>query len=298
MVSYLAVGGECAARLHRSRFLIVDANPTYEQLSGTISVLAEAAEADGNSVRSVDRAVSLLLALGEVDSDIGVTEISRSLGLHKSTASRLLTTLAKRGLVDQDLQSGRYRLGVAMILLGGHAEKMLDLQTIAWPEIRGLARLVKATTTLGSLEGDSVLTIAWADGSGMAHRRTAKNLPLHATAPGKVLLSHRPEREVIRLSKVGFTPYTAHTIVRLDLLLEELARVRRRGFATAFGENEPDVNAVAVPIFDYRSSVVAALEVRASGNLIQPSRVPELIEAIRNAAAAITARIGGVVATA
>jgi DNA-binding IclR family transcriptional regulator len=276
----------------------LDANPTSEQLSETISVVAEPAEADGNSVRSVDRAVSLLLALGDVDSDIGVTEIARSLGLHKSTASRLLSTLEKRGLVDQDLQSGRYRLGVAMISLGGHAEKMLDLQTIAWPEIRGLARLVKATTTLGSLEGDSVLTIAWADGSGMAHRRTARNLPLHATAPGKVLLSNRPEREVIRLSKVGFTSYTAHTIVRLDVLLEELARVRRRGFATAFGENEPDINAVAVPVFDYHSSVVAALEVRASGNLIQPSRVPELIEAVRNAAAAITARIGGVAATA
>jgi DNA-binding IclR family transcriptional regulator len=276
----------------------MDATTTILQHSGTGPATEADAEPDRNSVRSVDRAISLLLALGIVDSDVGVTEIARSLGLHKSTASRLLSTLEKRGLVDQDRESGKYRLGVAMILLGGHAEKMLDLWTIAWPELQGLARSVKATVTLGSLDGDSVGTIAWSDGSGMARRRTAGNLPLHATAPGKVLLSNRPEREVIRLSRVGFTPYTAHTIVRLDLLLEELARVRRRGFATAFGENEPDVNAVAVPVFDYHSSVVAALEVRASGNRIQPSRVPELIEAVRNAAAAITARIGGVAATA
>jgi len=76
--------------------------------------------------------------------------------------------------------------------------------------------------------------------------------------PGKVLLASLPEREVIRLSKIGFTPYTSHTIVRVDLLLEELARVRKRGFATAFGEHEPAVNAIAVPVFDQRASVVAA----------------------------------------
>ena len=102
---------------------------------------------------------------------------------------------------------------------------------------------------------------------------------------------------MIRLSKIGFTPYTSHTIVRVDLLLEELARVRKRGFATAFGEHEPSVNAVSVPVFDQRASVVAALEVRASGNRITPSRVPELVDRAREAAAVITDRIGGVVAS-
>ena len=115
--------------------------------------------------------------------------------------------------------------------------------------------------------------------------------------PGKVLLSDRPEREVIRLSRIGFAPYTSHTIVRVDLLLEELARVRKRGFATAFGEHEPMVNALAVPVFDQHAFVVAALEVRAAGNRIQASRIPELIERIREAAAVITEHIGGVVAS-
>ena len=85
--------------------------------------------------------------------------------------------------------------------------------------------------------------------------------------------------------------------MRVDLLLEELARVRRRGFATAFGEFEPTINAIAVPVFDQRRSVVAALEVRASGNRILPSRVPELVERARETAAVITARIGGIAAT-
>jgi DNA-binding IclR family transcriptional regulator len=83
----------------------------------------------------------------------------------------------------------------------------------------------------------------------------------------------------------------------VDLLLEELARVRRRGFATSFGEHEPSVNAIAVPVFDQRAAIVAALQVRASGNRITPSRVPELADRAREAAAVITDHIGGVVAS-
>jgi DNA-binding IclR family transcriptional regulator len=274
----------------------VDATPALQHASVLTLAAAADAQLDKEGVRSVDRAASLLIALGNWDGEAGVTELARSLGLHKSTTSRLLATLQKRGLVQQGRDSGKYRLGLAVVRLGGQAERALDLQSIAMPELEGVARAVRETTTLGVVESDSVITIAWSDASGIGHDRKWTYLPLHATAPGKVLLSNRPEREVIRLSKIGFTPYTSRTIVRVDRLLEEIARVRNRGFATAFGEYEPSVNAVAVPVFDQRGSVVAALEVRASGQRIQPGRVPELIERIRAAAAAITEQIGGSVA--
>ncbi len=272
----------------------MDATELFKTTSGT-SVAAGAPEfREGGEVRSVDRAASLLVALGEADRQVGVAEIARGLGLHKSTASRLLATLRQRGLVEQDADSGQYRLGLAMVRLGGRAEKTLDVSSIAMPELEAVARSVKETTTLGVLRGDRVVTMAWSDSSGRGGDRAVAGMPLHATAPGKVLLSHEPEREVIRLSRIGFTPYTSHTIVRVDLLLEELARVRRRGFATTFGEHEPSVNAVAVPVFDQRSCVAAALEVRASANRISPGRIPEIVELLRAAAAVITAGIGGV----
>jgi DNA-binding IclR family transcriptional regulator len=274
----------------------VDATLTSQQDPG-ITFLGAATTQDANGVRSVDRAASLLLALGDWDGDAGVTEIARRLGLHKSTASRLLATLEKRGLVEQDPDSGRYRLGLALVRLGGQAEKALDLRSIAMRELKIVARSVKDTVTLSVLEGDSVRTIAWSDAMGMSHQISSR-LPLHATAPGKVLLSDRPERDVMRLARIGFRPYTPHTIVRADLLLEEISRVRKRGFATSFGEHQSTVNAVAVPVFDRRSAVVAALEVRAAGQRIPPSRVPELIASIRDAAATITGLIGGVVASA
>ena len=88
---------------------------------------------DGNAVRSVDRAAALLLALGESPGEAGVTELARRLGLHKSTASRLLATLQKRGLVEQDDETGKYRLGLVVIRLAEKAERTLDLRGIAWP---------------------------------------------------------------------------------------------------------------------------------------------------------------------
>jgi DNA-binding IclR family transcriptional regulator len=275
----------------------VDATESLKTTVGTPSTAVTHPRWDGTEVRSVDRAASLLVALGEADGEVGVSEIARGLGLHKSTASRLLATLRERGLVEQDADSGHYRLGLAMIRLGGRAERTLDVRSIALPELEAVARAVKETTTLGVFEHDRVVTLAWSDSSGRGRDRAIAGMPLHATAPGKVLLSHQPEREVIRLSRIGFTPYTSHTIVRVDLLLEELGRVRKRGFATAFGEHEPGVNAVAVPVFDQRSSVAAALEVRASANRIPPGRIPEIVEVLRDAAAVITAGIGGVAAS-
>lgn len=82
---------------------------------------------DRSVVRSVDRASALLLALGECPGEAGVSELARRLGLHKSTASRLLATLQRRGLVEQDEESSRYRLGLAVIRLAEHAERTLDL---------------------------------------------------------------------------------------------------------------------------------------------------------------------------
>lgn len=250
---------------------------------------------DGNAVRSVDRAASLLIALGETQGEAGVTELARRLGLHKSTASRLLATLQKRGLVEQDDDSGKYRLGLAVVRLGGRAEKTLDLRAIGMPELEQLARSVKETTTLGVLEGDTVLTIAYADASGMGHDRTGRNSPLHATSPGKVLLSNQAEREVIRLSKIGFTPYTSHTIVRVDLLLEELARVRKRGFATSFGEHEPGLNGVAVAVRDARGAVIASVDIWGPAYRIQPSRIPELAAQASETATSISRQLGAVV---
>lgn len=253
---------------------------------------------DGNEVRSVDRAAALLLALGESAGAAGVTELARRLGLHKSTASRLLATLEKRGLVEQDEETGKYRLGLVVIRLAEHAERTLDLRALAMPELERLARLTHETTGIGCLEGDQLLTVGQADGPNLVAVGdwTGRARPLHATACGKVLLAAMAEREVLRIVRSGLVTYTDRTLTELEPLLEELARVRRRGVATSAGEFEARINAVAAPVRDARGNVVAAVDVWGPAFRVTPQRIPELAAQARAAAAAISVRLGAAAA--
>ena len=208
----------------------------------TISALdgAHGMGLDGNAVRSVDRAAALLLALGDSQGEAGVTELARRLGLHKSTASRLLATLQKRGLVEQDDEPGPNLIPV----------------------------------------GD------W----------TGRASPLHCIASGKVLLSSMAEREVLRIVRRGLVAYTERTITELEPLLEEMARIRRRGYATALGEYESGLNAVSAPVHDARGAVIAAVDIWGPAFRLTPRRIPELAAQAREAAAAISVRLGGAAA--
>jgi len=253
---------------------------------------------DGSAVRSVDRAAALLLALGDFPTEAGVTELARKLGLHKSTASRLLATLQRRGLVEQDEESGKYRLGLVVIRLAERAEKTLDLRTLARPELERLARSTRETVGLAILEVDRCLTVAQVDGPNMVACPdwTGRTTPLHCVASGKILLATMPERDVMRLAKKGLQSCTERTITTLEGLLEELARVRRRGFATAFSEWEPGQNAVAAPVHDARGRVVASVDIWGPAYRITPARVAELAAEARATASAISTRLGGAAA--
>ncbi len=253
---------------------------------------------DGNAVRSVDRAASLLLALGDFQGEAGVTELARRLGLHKSTASRLLATLERRGLVEQDEETGKYRLGIVVIRLAERAERTLDLRAIAMPELERLARLTRETTGLGVLDGEMLMTVAQADGPNLVAVGdwTGRTAPLHCLAAGKVLMADLAEREVLRIVRKGLVAHTDRTITGLEPLLEELARIRRRGFATAVGEFEPGLNAVSAPVHDARGAVIAAVDIWGPAFRLTPRRVPELAGQVREAAANISIRLGGAAA--
>jgi DNA-binding IclR family transcriptional regulator len=101
------------------------------------------------------------------------------------------------------------------------------------------------------------------------------------------------EREVLRIVRRGLHQYTERTMTQLEPLLEELARIRRRGYGTAIGEYEIGLNAVAAPVHDARGQVIAAVDVWGPSFRLTPRRIPELAAAVREAAAAISVRLGG-----
>jgi DNA-binding IclR family transcriptional regulator len=122
---------------------------------------------------------------------------------------------------------------------------------------------------------------------------TGRATPLHCVASGKVLLAAMAERDILRFVKKGLTSCTDRTITALEPLLKELARVRRRGFATAFSEWEPGQNAVAAPVRDARCRVIASVDIWGPAYRITPARVAGLAAEARAAAGAISIRLGG-----
>ena len=200
--------------------------------------------------------------------------------------------------MEQDEDSGKYRLGMIVIRLAERAERTLDLKHLALPELERLARETHETVGLGALDGDRVLFVAQADGPNLIATGdwTGRASTLHANASGKVLLASLAEREVLRIVRAGLARYTERTITDLEPLLEELARARRRGYATAASELEQGLNAVAAPVLDARGQVVAAVEIWGPAFRLTARRLPELAAQVRGAAAAITTRLGGAAA--
>jgi len=244
-----------------------------------------------NNVQTVDRALQLLQAFEAPEQELGVTELAGALGVHKSTASRLAATLAARGFLERAPGSESFRLGPELARLGLLADRGgTDLVELARPTLARLAAETGETVNLALLDGDEALNVAQAEGrhivgvGSWTGRRTA----LHCTANGKVLLafSGRP------LPGGELATFTARTIVSRAALERELHRVRARGYATAVGELEEGLHAVAVPLRDRDGRCLAALSVSGPAYRLPPEAFAGLAERCRVAAAEIESRLG------
>jgi DNA-binding IclR family transcriptional regulator len=208
------------------------------------------------NVQSADRALAILVAFSEERPELGVSELARELGMHKSTASRLLATLEARGLVRR--VGDRYAPGPELVRLGAVAGRGASLLEAARPALVRLADDTRETVNLAVRRGDSVLNVHQVGSAHFVGLRdwTGLTTPLHATGNGKVLLAW------------GGAPLpaepgalTRRTIVGEGELRAELERTRRRGWAQAVEELEEGLNSVAAPIFDVSGECVAAVSV-------------------------------------
>ncbi|GAB3569964.1 IclR family transcriptional regulator [Spelaeicoccus albus] len=250
-------------------------------------------EHSASGVQSVDRAVTILEILARTG-ESGVTEIAGELGVHKSTAFRLVSALAARGLVEQSTERGRYRLGVGVVRLAGAATARLDVVREARPLVRELARDTGETVNIAVLSEGAALYVEQEAGSAalQAHNWVGQHIPLHATSNGKILLSGLPDDGVE--SEVGrrLRAYTPSTVTSLPALLGQLDGVRRAGYAVAVEELEPGLTAVAAPLRNAHGDVIASLSVSGAAFRYDEAMIKSVIEAVTAAAGTISARLG------
>jgi DNA-binding IclR family transcriptional regulator len=252
---------------------------------------------DGNAVRSVDRAAALLLALGDCQGEAGVTELARRLGLHKSTASRLLATLQKRGLVEQDEETGKYQLGAALLHMGSSYLDGNELRTRALNWSDSLAARTNESVRIGTLHEGQVLIVhhVFRPDDSLQTLDVGALLPAHASALGKILLADHPYAagEVARSGLESFTPAT---ITDPETLERELERVRKRGWAADIGELVNGEVSCAAPILDRRGVTVGAMGVSGPPDRLLAARQPrgDLVAFVREAARAVSRELGAI----
>jgi DNA-binding IclR family transcriptional regulator len=244
-------------------------------------------------VQSVDRAVAILEILAR-EGEAGVTEVARELGVHKSTASRLLAALDRRELVTQDTARGRFRLGVGLVRLAGAASRGLDLVQESRPVCRALAQEAGETVNLAILSGRDALYLDQAAGPAALspHNWAGQRIPLHATSDGKVLLAYLSAAQIIELLTPPLRRFTDHTITAPAEFRQILPEVRRRGYATAVEELEDGLTAVAAPVRDAEGRVIASISASGPSFRIPAERIPQLAESVRRAADAVSRRLG------
>jgi DNA-binding IclR family transcriptional regulator len=246
----------------------------------------------GVSVQSVDRAVTILEILARTG-ESGVTEIATELGVHKSTAFRLVATLEAHGVVEQNEERGRYRLGVGLLRLAGATTARLDVVQEARPICKALAAATGETVNIAVLSDRSAFYLDQVAGSSalQSHNWVGQHIPLHATSNGKVLLSGlEPERLEEVLGSLA--AYTSLTITKKSQLRKEVERVREQGYAVAVDELEIGLTAVAAPIRNAHGDGIASMSVSGPTFRLDGERVDEVVNLVVEAAIEVSRRLG------
>ena len=196
--------------------------------------------------------------------------MARRLGVAKSTAHRLLTTLASRDLIEKNPETGRYRLGLHLFELGHLAVSRLRLRRASLPLLEELREISGWTVHLGVPEGVDILFLErFTTLRGMAAMtKFQRRWPLHATASGKVVCAFNPEVASRRLA-AGLPAVTSHTITDPAAFRRELEATRRRGYALAREESMIRLASVAAPVLD--SGGVARAAISITGSLLELS---------------------------
>ncbi|MFI9169328.1 IclR family transcriptional regulator [Streptomyces lincolnensis] len=253
-----------------------------------------------NASSSLRRALGILMYLAENDTHpqgASLTDLATGLGMSKSTVLRLVGPLREERLVDQDPESGHYRLGPQNALLGQLYLERLDIRRTASPLLHQLAQDVREAVHLVSFDPPEIIYIDKVESPQAVrmHSRVGGRQPAYCTATGKAFLAHAADDVLHRVTAAGMPARTPATITSPEELRTELARIRERGYAVDDVENELDIRCVGAPVFDHSGAVVTAVSISGPASRVTHDRVKEIGVRVTETAQALTDRLGGIV---
>lgn len=251
-------------------------------------------DAGTKPVRSVQKAFMILEAIAE-NKNMGVSDLSRYLGWHKSTLFGILSTLEQAGYVVKDPDNSRYSLSLKLFGLSSKAIQDLDLYQIVHPYLKQLTEKNGETTHFVLPDKYEVIYVDKVESSGSIRICTqiGKRMPYYCTGVGKAILAFQSEDEIKKiLSYSRLISYTNHTITDYNALLRECERIRKNGYALDKEEVEDGLYCVAVPILSESGKAIAAMSMAGPTIRMTQERLPGLIEDLMRSSTEISRCIG------
>ncbi len=249
---------------------------------------------DGYHIRLLDRVVAILDCFQDGKSQLGVTELSKKLGLHKSTVHRLLEALMSFRLITQDSESEKYSLGLKLFELGSRAVACFDVHEKSKTVLEQLVAETGETAHLCILNENQVLYLEKFETAKTLRipSRVGQRNPGYCTAVGKALLAYRPDELDTLLKSKPLKRYTENTITDPAKLRQELALVRQRGFSVDNEEIEAGLRCVGAPVYDYTKEVIAAISIAGPSFRMTGDMIPRLAQSVRKAANSLSEMMG------
>ncbi|MDQ0155405.1 IclR family transcriptional regulator [Robertmurraya andreesenii] len=248
-----------------------------------------------NTVKSVGRALDIIAMVSSKKGGLGVTEIANQIDINKSSVYRILSTLVQYGYVEQDVETGRYKLGYKFLEISSRLLESIDLRTEAKPFLLELERDTNEVIHLVVYDQGEVVYIEKLEGNETLrmHSKVGKRAPMHCTSVGKAILAHLPLNIVLDIiDRKGLPMHTDKTITDKDEFLQELVKVKQLGYALDLEENETGITCIAVPIFDHLGKVVASVSISGPTMRMTDERLERLKEKMMTAGRMISARLG------
>jgi DNA-binding IclR family transcriptional regulator len=255
------------------------------------------------TIQSVSHALDILESFTRADDELGVTDLSRQLGLHKNNVFRLLATLEHRGYIEQNLETESYRLGPKTLQLGSIFLEQRECRRQARPVLENLMAATGETAVVAVLRTNTVIYMDSVETDRLvrAVSRVGAMLPAHCTAAGKVLLAHLTSVDVERLyPERELTVAGPSTLRDRDALMSELKRVRERGYAVENEACDLEITGIAAPVRDFSKGVVATLGIIAPANRLTGERIERegITAKVLDAASVLSEKLGYVPETA
>jgi DNA-binding IclR family transcriptional regulator len=249
-------------------------------------------ESDSAAIQSVERALDILFLLADARRAVTVSEIAEMLDVHVSTASRLLSTLARKRVVTQSRDG--YRLDLGLLRLTHVVLNEMHVRTAAYPHLLRLSQLTHHSLYLAALHEGDELYLDQIETEEDASKTIwiGHTIPSHAASGGKVLLAHLDEDALARVLERGLIAATRSTITDADKLREQLASIREQGYATSRDEYLIGYSNVAAPIFDRAGHNIAVVSLSGPSLQLTSERLEALAPQVIATANNISQELG------